>query len=205
MEPKSDALRGKVIIKWLEKKTPVDESDQSLLTTNERETLRLALQRGSFAVPREMTLVGLSNELTRPDVQTSEKTRQGISTVLRRPNALEPTPADIRTDGGGSSRLDRMFDVLSHPYRRRVLMLVGEHNPRDEDEFVVEDITTEDDDLELLTTELYHVHLPKLADAGYIDWDEDTHTIRRGPNFEEIAPLLRLMDDHQDELPTGWP
>jgi Ser-tRNA(Ala) deacylase AlaX len=98
-----------------------------------------------------------------------------------------------------------MFNALTHPYRRHVLVLVGEYNPRDEDEFVVEDITTEDDDLELLTTELYHVHLPKLVDAGYIEWDEETRIIRRGPNFEEIAPLLRLMDDHQDELPEGWP
>jgi hypothetical protein len=183
----------------------VDESDRSLLTANERETLRLALQRGYFAVPRETSLVDLSNELDRSDVQASEEIRQGIATVLRRPDALEPPPADIETDGGGSSRLDRMFDALKHPYRRRILMLVSEHNPRDENEFDVENLATEGDDLELLTTELYHAHLPKLADAGYIEWDEDTHTIRRGPNFEEIAPLLRLMDDHQDELPEGWP
>jgi hypothetical protein len=98
-----------------------------------------------------------------------------------------------------------MFDVLRHPYRRRILMLVSEHNPRDENEFSVDALATEDDDLELLTTELFHVHLPKLAEAGYIEWDEDTHTIRRGPNLDEIAPLLRLIDDHQDELPEGWP
>ncbi|WP_187695785.1 DUF7344 domain-containing protein [Haloplanus rubicundus] len=183
----------------------MDEPDQSLLTTNERETLRLALERGYFAVPRETTLVDLSNELNRSDVQVSEEIRQGIATVLQRPSALELPPEDIRTDGGGTSRLDRIFDVLKHPYRRRILMLVSEHNPRDEDEFSVGELATEDDDLELLTTELYHVHLPKLADAGYIEWDEDTHTIRRGPNFDEIAPLLRLMDDHQDELPEGWP
>jgi len=104
-----------------------------------------------------------------------------------------------------SDSLDRMFDALSHPYRRRILVLLDEHNPRDADEFSVEDLATEDDDLELLTSELYHAHLPKLAEAGYIEWDEDTQVIRRGPNFAEIAPLLRLMTDHQDELPDGWP
>lgn len=98
-----------------------------------------------------------------------------------------------------------MFDALTHPQRRRILMLVSEHNPRDEDEFVLKDITTEDDDLELLTTQLYHTHLPKLADAGYIEWDKEAHTIRQGPNFEEIAPLLRLMTDHQEDLPADWP
>jgi len=108
--------------------------------------------------------------------------------------------------GGATDRsLDRMFEALRHPYRRRILLLVSEHNPRDEDEFNVEDLATESDDLELLTTELYHVHLPKLAESEYIEWDEDGHTIRRGPNFDEIAPLLALMDEHQDELPNGWP
>ena len=103
------------------------------------------------------------------------------------------------------SPLDRVFDAFSHPYRRRILLLVSEHNPRDEDEFSVEELATEDDDLELLTTELYHAHLPKLAESGYIEWGQDIHSIRRGPNFDEFAPLLRLMDDQQDELPDGWP
>ena len=98
-----------------------------------------------------------------------------------------------------------MFDALCHPYRRRILLLVGEHNPRDEGEFSVEVLATEDEDLELLTTELYHAHLSKLAEPGYIEWDEDLHSVRRGPNFDEIAPLLRLTNDHRDEFPEGWP
>ena len=98
-----------------------------------------------------------------------------------------------------------MFDALAHPYRRRILLLVSERNPRDEDEVSVEDLATEDDDLELLTVELYHTHLPKLAAAGYVEWDEEGHTIRRGPKFDAIAPLVCLMDDHRDELPAGWP
>lgn len=101
--------------------------------------------------------------------------------------------------------LDRLFDALRHPYRRRILMLVNEHNPRDEDEFSVGELETEDDAVALTAVELYHAHLPKLAEAGYIEWDADTQTIRRGPNFDEIAPLLQLMADHEDELPTGWP
>jgi hypothetical protein len=106
--------------------------------------------------------------------------------------------------GTQTDPLDRMFDVLSHPYRRRVLLLVSEANPRGEDEFSPSDVAT-DDDAELLTTELFHSHLPKLAESGFIDWDRDTHTIRRGDRFDEIAPLLRLMHDHQDELPADWP
>lgn len=99
--------------------------------------------------------------------------------------------------------LDRMFDTLANPYRRRILGLVSERNPRSQDEFSVDDLGKDDD--ETLATELHHVHLPKLVNAGYIEWDEDTGTVRRGPNFDEIEPLLRLLDEHRDELPDGWP
>ncbi|WP_425556836.1 hypothetical protein [Haladaptatus pallidirubidus] len=44
-----------------------------------------------------------------------------------------------------------------------------------------------------MKTQLQHTHLPKFADKGYIEWTPNTGTIRRGPNFEEIAPLLTLI------------
>ena len=111
----------------------------------------------------------------------------------------------VATDGSTDRSLDRTLDALAHPYRRRILALVSDHTPRDEDEFGVGGLATEDDDLELLTTELYGVRLPRLTEAGYVQWDGGAKTIRRGPNFDEIAPLRRLMTDHEDELPEGWP
>ena len=100
--------------------------------------------------------------------------------------------------------LDRMFDALSHPLRRRVLMLAYRNATRD-DQFPVEEIETENDDVEQLANELYHIHLPKLDDEEYIEWDRDSNSIRRGPAFDDVEPLLRLMDDNQDELPEEWP
>jgi hypothetical protein len=184
--------------------TPSETAIQGTLTAEEREALRTAHAMGYFEVPRRATLADVADELDRPDVETSRHLRRGMEAVLGRTDVL--TRPVVATDGleGGSS-LNLMFDALRHPYRRRILLLVGDHNPRDEEEFSVEELATEDDDRELLTTELYHAHLPKLAEAGYIEWDEGTETIRRGPSFEEIAPLLALMHDHQDELPEGWP
>jgi hypothetical protein len=99
--------------------------------------------------------------------------------------------------------------MLSHEYRRRILIAVAQDNPRDEDDITSETIADEHeedgDGLELLKQQFYHTHLPKLADAGFIDWDRDSGIITRGPRFEEIEPLLRLMHDHQDELPDDWP
>lgn len=63
----------------------------------------------------------------------------------------------------------------------------------------------DDADLDRLKAELQHIHLPRLAEAGYIDWDAETQTVRRGPNFNEVAPLLQPIDDHSDERPAGWP
>lgn len=37
------------------------------------------------------------------------------------------------------------------------------------------------------------MHLPKLAAHGYIDWDEETWQVTRGPKFEELRPLLRVL------------
>jgi hypothetical protein len=102
--------------------------------------------------------------------------------------------------------LSHLFEVLSHEYRRRILVALAQHSPQDDitSASVAGEHLTEDA-LEHLTLQLYHTHLPKLADAEFIDWDRDSETITRGPRFEEIEPLLRLMHDHQDELPDDWP
>lgn len=44
-------------------------------------------------------------------------------------------------------------------------------------------------------------HLPKLEDAGFIQWDRDRDVVTRGPQFDEIGPLVQLLLDHADELP----
>jgi hypothetical protein len=43
-------------------------------------------------------------------------------------------------------------------------------------------------------TRLHHIHLPKLADAGLIDWDPRDDIVVRGPAFDEILPLLETID-----------
>lgn len=57
---------------------------------------------------------------------------------------------------------------------------------------------------EEIKRELEEEHLPLLEDAGYIEWDSETNKIEKGPNFEEIQPILELMRNHPEELPPGW-
>lgn len=40
-----------------------------------------------------------------------------------------------------------------------------------------------------------YTHLPLLTKAGVIDWNRDANTIRRGPLFNKIRPLLEFLSD----------
>lgn len=107
-----------------------------------------------------------------------------------------------------SASFDVMFDALCNSYRRRILFAASDHNLGTEGEFTPDSLGSDDADnvdLERRKTELYHAHLPELGAADYVEWDPETETIRRGPNFEDIAPLVRLLVEHEDELPGDWP
>lgn len=97
------------------------------------------------------------------------------------------------------------FDQLSHPLRRRILVALARHNPREVSGFMSEYFEGDDDAVAQRRSMLHHQHLPKLANAGLIEWDQDTGTITRGSRFDEIEPLVTLLDDHADKLPGGWP
>lgn len=96
-----------------------------------------------------------------------------------------------------------MVDALADLQRRRLLVSLLEHNPQDDTPVVTADSDTERDAVERLVT-MQHAHLPKLADYGFISWDKETHEVTKGPTFDEIKPLLELLDDHEDELPADW-
>ena len=46
---------------------------------------------------------------------------------------------------------------------------------------------------------LHHIHLPKLADAGLIDWDPRDDIVVRGPAFDEVVPLLEAIEELDDD------
>jgi predicted transcriptional regulator len=98
---------------------------------------------------------------------------------------------------------DEMVDALADIQRRKLLVALLEHNPQDDAPVGIADSESESDAVERLVA-MQHVHLPKLADYGFIEWNEDTHEVMKGPKFDEIRPLLELLDDHDDELPADW-
>lgn len=56
-------------------------------------------------------------------------------------------------------------------------------------------------DEQLLRTRL--VHLPVLEGYGFVDWQRDVGVVTRGPQYDEIVPLLAFLDDYRSERRTS--
>lgn len=98
---------------------------------------------------------------------------------------------------------DGMLEVLANIQRRKLLVALLEHNPQDDSGVVIVDDETDRETMERLL-EMRHVHLPKLVEYGFIEWDQESDEVSKGPAFDEIRPLLELLAAHEDELPPDW-
>ncbi|WP_276260591.1 ArsR family transcriptional regulator [Haloglomus litoreum] len=111
----------------------------------------------------------------------------------------------MNSDPPERERWGEMPEALPDPYRRQLLVALLQHNPQeDDDPDPLNVVADPDEDRQLLQTAMTHKHLPKPEEIGFIEWDRDKNRIRIGPRWDDIAPLLRLIQDHQNELPAGW-
>lgn len=108
------------------------------------------------------------------------------------------------TPATDTAAFDELLDMFSHPYRRWILTRLSNHSSRDEDKLVQQTLISEEGP-DVSSVELFHNHLPKLEDADFIDWGQKNSVVRRGSRFDEIAPLIALLADHEDEFPAGCP
>ena len=99
---------------------------------------------------------------------------------------------------------DRALTALSHVCRRRLLFELyeevnsGNRRAIDYTDRIPLELESEQEHIRL-----YHTHLPKLEASEYITWNKAEKTIRKGPRWEMIEPLLELISDHLDELPPS--
>lgn len=99
--------------------------------------------------------------------------------------------------------IDDVFEALADIHRRELLVSVLIQTQQADT--VVFDAKPYGESFdEVSYTEMYHIHLPKLADCGFIEWNREELEITEGPNFDEIRPLLELLNGHEEELPHGW-
>jgi len=104
----------------------------------------------------------------------------------------------------GTAKLSPALEVLANRYRRELLLALLLENPQDDDDRDPLDIIDPPREPEVLEAELFHKHLPKLEAMGFIEWDRDSGKIMKGPDWDDIEPVLSLIYRHQDELPAGW-
>lgn len=106
----------------------------------------------------------------------------------------------IQPDG---PTFDELLVHLSDPTRRSILLILAEQNSHSTDEFTSVDYDTDIADA-LFEAEVRYDHLPQLVRAGFIEWNREFDTVTRGPNFDQVRPLITLIHEHQDELPDDW-
>jgi len=98
--------------------------------------------------------------------------------------------------------MDIAMAVLADRDRRRVLVSLLDTGPQSRSTPLhLQDLRQSGEEAETFEIRMCHVHLPKLADTGYVEWDKDTNEIRDGPHFDDLRPLLRILVENGDELP----
>ncbi|WP_255190752.1 hypothetical protein [Natronobeatus ordinarius] len=99
-------------------------------------------------------------------------------------------------------RWDRVFEALmAEPRRQLVVTLLdaGAGQPVSLPEAAMS--PTVPPDRETLGTHLHHRHLPLLADSGFVRWEADPFRAWRGPNFEEVAVVVTLLQENAAVIP----
>ena len=106
----------------------------------------------------------------------------------------EPEREATRLTAAGTPSLDQIFDLLSDRRRRYVLYCLygsqdGVATVDDVAEYVLtlEGSTVTAETRQRLMTTLGHIHLPRLEDAGIVEYDTRSNTVRYWgqPSLEE--------------------
>ena len=124
-------------------------------------------------------------------------------------------PIVPRMDGGAPS-LDELLSVLSNRRRRYLLYALVRENRWTDIDAVATQIATwdeadpdvpvadEDDHREEIRRELRHVHVPKLADVGLVEFGPRQETIRRRDldlaQFEALLTMCAGLDPIDNPL-----
>lgn len=118
---------------------------------------------------------------------------------------MDERPRETQGSGPGPDRRDALFDVLSDP-RRRVAL---QHLRRVDEPVSVSELTTEltawearqpvadrsGGDADDIEAALVHVHLPKMDEAGVVDYDAARRTVAPTDHAAEVQAHLEIASD----------
>lgn len=96
---------------------------------------------------------------------------------------------------------DKVMYALTDGHRRQILVELLESNSqhvgRERDR-------REEPGTRRYALVTYHVHLPKLEEQGFVDWNQKQGTVTRGDQFGTVRPVLEALQGRQDDLPPDY-
>lgn len=101
-----------------------------------------------------------------------------------------------------TTSFEACIEALRHVERRRLLLSLLNDSPGGDPTVVLDQLDTDAAD-DALRVSMHHNHLPKLVDLGFVAADSRQNVVTVGPEFDEIRPLLELLDDNRTRLPDG--
>lgn len=98
--------------------------------------------------------------------------------------------------------VDSLIELVTSTRRRRILrhLAVTTETVIEREDLAVALHLEEDVDLASMETVLGHQHLPKLDDAGVIEYDHRSGTVRPDEALEALIPLLDACADLRESL-----
>lgn len=115
---------------------------------------------------------------------------------------------------------DNVFDALTASHRRQLLTkLLSSPQYVPKPSGISREIVEADENLlqmylsssqtitevDEYSVSMHHIHLPTLAEYGFIEWDQNDNLVVQGHRFDEIIPHLKLLPEQQDERRTEAP
>lgn len=101
-----------------------------------------------------------------------------------------------------SQQINSIFTCLGHPYRREIVTIVTEMDGPITTHELAREIATRSnrvlsengyaDPAESIRIELYHQHLPKLAEADLIEYDQDANLVSSTSATTHLTALVQI-------------
>ncbi|WP_424003776.1 DUF7344 domain-containing protein [Haloarcula salina] len=108
--------------------------------------------------------------------------------------------------------VDKRLSLLSSRLRRYLLYTLSTYSTPVPLPEIADAVTTLEhgtpaeeypDERLAIYTSLYHNHLPQLADAGVVRYEQSDDSVELGPNAGELVPLLELTITHDRPAENG--
>lgn len=101
-----------------------------------------------------------------------------------------------------NTQQDQLFDCLAHHHRRIIIDVLRNSNSQKPTTELTQDIVAricETSDAEILSiealqTSLYHSHLPKLKEAGLVEYDEERDLVAPVEYVSHLGTLVDLAE-----------